>query len=1029
MRPLQLSIEGFMAFRDKAELDFTDKSVFVLMGPTGSGKSSILDAISFALYGETPRIGSKELKKLIYQDVENPRQVAQVSLAFRHQGQDYRIIRQISESGQRVELEARLNPQSPWQMHTTGKVSAFKLLMPKLLGLDFRGFSRVLMLPQGGFDSFLKQDGAKERRELLVSLAQLEVYEQIQAAADKRRRELETRLSEVKGALSEMGDVSAAQVAELEQQQNATQQDWQLALKQAQASQEALKQAETLWDGLQALQANQAQLHSLQERQGELDALQDKLARGQQLRELASELNYLLQGQSKLQRLTTELQTLAQTQAQWQQAAQRWEAEADSLAQQAEAAQRWQTRQVALQELKPQVQHWQRLQHGQTQASEQLAQRQAQLSAAQQALAQAQATAASQSQLLLQLEPEQQQLDFDPEHLLALAIQGRDLKELQETHQPRYDKLSTQLEAIRQRQREQASQSQLLQTRLELAQQALSQSQAELAQTEEAVLHCQTQAQAASLRQHLVAGEPCPVCLQHLQHLPTEALPADLQAAQQAHKAAQQAQQQAARQLQELEQEAAVLASESAHTQQQVLQFQAEQQQLAAELTTKQAKLKSELGLPATADLPELAVLRQQYEALKKVEKRAKMLEQQIQSAQHSLQNAGTEARLAEQQVAHQSQEAQRSQTQLQALQSELQILEKHLSEVLQVQSGFAQALSSQLQQVQHDLEARAGQLQALETRRQQLDKEEIQFQSSAQHLQREHAALQAEQTALTLRLQAACQPLGYTDLQAAQAALPSAEQLKAWQQELQQHQQQLQALWQEQERLQTQIAGRQLSQSELQALRQTQAEAAESSQQLGTEAAVLARQLEQARQQLTRSQTLLGEQEQVQQELGLYQRIYHDLGSRQLPDFLAKRILERVIAGGSEELQSLSQARYRFELDAQEELVILDAWNAHEPRSVKTLSGGESFLASLALALALNQYLAGGVQLDSLFIDEGFGTLDAEALELAAEVIEKLQLSGKCVGVITHMPELAERFSSRIQVHKSDAGARISLA
>lgn len=133
------------------------------------------------------------------------------------------------------------------------------------------------------------------------------------------------------------------------------------------------------------------------------------------------------------------------------------------------------------------------------------------------------------------------------------------------------------------------------------------------------------------------------------------------------------------------------------------------------------------------------------------------------------------------------------------------------------------------------------------------------------------------------------------------------------------------------------------------------------------------------------------------------------------------------MITQGSQELFKLSQERYRFAVQS-EELVVLDAWNAHEPRSIKTLSGGESFMASLALALALNEYLSAGAHLGALFIDEGFGTLDPESLEHAAEVLEVLRARGKCIGVITHIPELAERFEARIQITKSSQGSELIL-
>ncbi|HQV34274.1 MAG TPA: SbcC/MukB-like Walker B domain-containing protein, partial [Calditrichia bacterium] len=91
--------------------------------------------------------------------------------------------------------------------------------------------------------------------------------------------------------------------------------------------------------------------------------------------------------------------------------------------------------------------------------------------------------------------------------------------------------------------------------------------------------------------------------------------------------------------------------------------------------------------------------------------------------------------------------------------------------------------------------------------------------------------------------------------------------------------------------------------------------------------------------------------------------------------------------------------------------------------RSTNSLSGGESFLVSLALALGLSDLASRRHAIETLFIDEGFGTLDSEALDAALSALENLQASGKMIGIISHVPALKERLSTRIQVQKSANG------
>ncbi|MCY1506885.1 exonuclease SbcC [compost metagenome] len=100
-------------------------------------------------------------------------------------------------------------------------------------------------------------------------------------------------------------------------------------------------------------------------------------------------------------------------------------------------------------------------------------------------------------------------------------------------------------------------------------------------------------------------------------------------------------------------------------------------------------------------------------------------------------------------------------------------------------------------------------------------------------------------------------------------------------------------------------------------------------------------------------------------------------------------------------------------------ELEVVDTWQADVVRDCKTLSGGESFLVSLALALALSDLVSHKTSIDSLFLDEGFGTLDGETLEVALDALDALNASGKMIGVISHVEAMKERIPVQLKVHK----------
>src|SRR5690606_33789865 len=120
---------------------------------------------------------------------------------------------------------------------------------------------------------------------------------------------------------------------------------------------------------------------------------------------------------------------------------------------------------------------------------------------------------------------------------------------------------------------------------------------------------------------------------------------------------------------------------------------------------------------------------------------------------------------------------------------------------------------------------------------------------------------------------------------------------------------------------------------------------------------------------------------------------------------------------------QQLARLHGRYQLarssSGDVELEVIDTWQGGVARDCKTLSGGESFLVSLALALALSDLVSHSTSIDSLFLDEGFGTLDTETLETALDALDNLNASGKTIGVISHVEALKERISVQIQVRK----------
>ena len=160
-------------------------------------------------------------------------------------------------------------------------------------------------------------------------------------------------------------------------------------------------------------------------------------------------------------------------------------------------------------------------------------------------------------------------------------------------------------------------------------------------------------------------------------------------------------------------------------------------------------------------------------------------------------------------------------------------------------------------------------------------------------------------------------------------------------------------------------------------------------------------------------------EQEQVAAALATHLRSTH------FEKWVLDEVLHRLVAGATEILRDLSGGTYSLSFDSKSSFCVIDHANADATRSARTLSGGETFLASLALALALADEIAqlaasGSVRLESIFLDEGFGTLDPDTLDTVATAIEELGARGRMVGVVSHVRDLADRLPVRFEVTKA---------
>ena len=220
MRPLRLLLDGFGTYRNETDIDFTDVDFFALVGPTGSGKSTVIDALCFALYGTVPRWDNeREVRNALAPSAN----ACTVSLIFELAGERYVAVRSLQRGARgqvttRAARLERLDPAIPSDAPLAEILEAsveqlaegpdqVKSRVQDLLGLSYEHFTQSVLLPQGGFSEFLRATPANRQR-LLVELLAFGVYKEIGQRARERAESARNRCDLAQQARNELSEAT-----------------------------------------------------------------------------------------------------------------------------------------------------------------------------------------------------------------------------------------------------------------------------------------------------------------------------------------------------------------------------------------------------------------------------------------------------------------------------------------------------------------------------------------------------------------------------------------------------------------------------------------------------------------------------------------------------------------------------------------------------------------------------------------------------------------------------------------------------
>jgi len=905
MRPLHLEVQGFTAFRQHTALDFSDLELFALVGPTGSGKSSLLDAMTFALYGHTPRLGATGLDALISQ---GERGLA-VSLTFEVGADTYRVAR--SKGRRQAENEVRLErrEEERWVGLSDGGTKAVNDRIRRAVGLDFKTFARSVLLPQGEFARLLHGTG-KERQALLGELMGLEHVKAMHAFAGERTREFKHTLGSLHALLEgEYAGVTPEAAKALRAEREAASAEAERLVdtrERLQSQVNRLRALEAVWT---AREDTARRLGSLEARAGSVREGAERAARARRVAGGRPLLDAAEGARIGASRESGEEGRAAGVEAQARRAL-------DAATAALEAAGLAETR---IPDLEARAD----------------ALREAEADAAR--LRRAGGTPQS-------THPSPLPWDEDAH---AEAREGAQKLDKLRQERVQLEAQKTALEAGRERQKTELAQHEALKAEQSRVEREGKGAKADFDRAQAELAAARLEAGLSAYRAHLHVGDPCPLCEQPVQVLP-KASSVDLAA------------------------------------------LETQVTALQAALEGRRLRYK-EVGL-------ELATLKKSVEARR--------------------------AELADWEEA------------LRQRQSDLRVLESHVTGdpadmALRLLAGLASRVRAagadpgrERARLQAEVGAVRTRLTEAQTALARAGSAHAAAQATLISAQKAHESRSREASEAQTALAAALAGLGLDAAQARAAALPESD-IAALEQSARTHAAQVEQLRAQLGELERQLGVEPFDPANL---RQAERDLTATDAALGASrerAGSLAEQERRARERLVRKGEIETQAKDLAARLDTWQTLTNTLRANEFQSYLLTEVEAQLLTGAGTLLFDISDGRYRLALE-DGEYAVQDLWNAGESRAVKTLSGGETFLASLSLAIALSDYLAGNKILGALFLDEGFGTLDPQALEAVAGALENLRTQGRMVGVVTHVESLSERLPSRLIVTKSVAGSSV---
>lgn len=930
MRPLRLVLSGFGPYASRGmELDFGslgDSGLYLITGDTGAGKTTLFDAITFALYGQAS--GANREQSMFRSKYAAPETPTEVSFTFLHRGQEYHVRRnpeyqRPAKRGDGMASEKAAAELTYPDGRVVTKIKDVDQAIYELLGIDYGQFSQIVMLAQGDFLKLLLAE-TKDRQKIFRELFQTQYYQTLQLQIKNRWSEIYGQCQDAKRSVSQYIDGIVCD------EENVLYEE----VGKAKAGKCMTVDVLDLLDRLLEEDAKEIERKELEQNtiQKSLEQINARLGKAEELAKSGQRLQFLQKEEQEALIVLQELQQKREEESGKQD-------RKDALRKEVTLIEQELSEYDAFEEMKQQkitlAKKLKQMERMKQQSQKQFMQSGQQVETWQQERTSLIQAGEMREKLLRQkeeLENRHKQLQI----LAEESLNYDDLLNKQREKQQEYCRAQEQAESL------ERTYSQMNRTFLD--------------------------GQAGILASHLLDGEPCPVCgstvhpcLASLQtEVPTEQM------------------------LDQAKQEQAEKAKEAGRLSEEAGKLNGQVSELKAQLQKQMEEL--DLSIPCEGE--------QEGGMTNPVTELSQMIEKQL--SELITRKVKLDKRIQE--------EKQRVQRR--------KMIEKQLPKEEETMRKLEMEIQNQKEQITK-----------CSTQSQTLSEQITKLEKKLRYASRQEAVAAQEKCI------AGCNAL-IKAFEAADTAYQEAKQIES------ERQGQIKSL---QEQLLQAEAIDLHGEMEKQAIQKQQQH-----QMVETMKHIHARQAanQKVRENIRRKSKELEKLEMEYQWINsLHQTVNGQIKGKErimLETYIQTTYFERIIRRANLRLMIMSDGQYELKRQVEADnnrgqsglsLSVVDHYNGSE-RSVKTLSGGESFLASLSLALGLSEEVqssAGGIQIDTMFVDEGFGSLDPEALQQAYKALVSLTDGHRLVGIISHVAELQEKIDRQIVVKKDKMGGSMA--